>query len=90
MRKIHCTCCGQEGEAIQTSVYGGAVGTEILEKVCEPCWQAWYAQSIKIINEYRLNLRDPPARDFLSAQMKLFLKLSSATLSEEAQPSPQR
>jgi len=81
----HVTCirCHQTREAIEGASYGGKIGEEIKGKVCNICWKEWYEQSIKIINEYRLNLREASAREFLSTQMKIFLGLlpapSSAT-----------
>ena len=76
MPEVTCVRCGQRREAIQGVPYGGKIGAELKAKICDPCWKEWYAQSIKIINEYHLSLRDAKSRDFLATQMKIFLKLA--------------
>ncbi|MFQ5588988.1 MAG: Fe(2+)-trafficking protein [Nitrospiria bacterium] len=77
MAEVSCTRCGQCREAIEGTPYGGKIGQTLKEKICNSCWQEWYAQSIKIINEYRVSLRDQKGRDFLATQMKIFLKLEA-------------
>jgi Fe-S cluster biosynthesis and repair protein YggX len=58
--------------------YGGKIGAELKEKVCNVCWTEWYGQSVKIINEYRLNLREAADRETLSTQMKIFFRMLPA------------
>jgi len=72
MAEVICIRCHQRGEEIIQMTYGGAIGAELKAKVCNACWEMWYGQSVKIINEYRLNLREPSARVVLSTQMKIF------------------
>ncbi len=72
---INCIRCQKEGEIINNLPHKGALGEEIKAKVCSLCWEEWSKESVKIINEHRLNLSEPSARGFLSTQMKLFLKL---------------
>lgn len=72
---VHCVRCQKEGDEIKTLSHGGALGEEIKARVCAQCWKEWNQESVKIINEHRLNLSEPAARGFLSTQMKLFLKL---------------
>ncbi len=84
MADVTCIRCEQTREAIKDNPYGGKIGLTLKEKICDPCWQEWYAQSIKIINEYRISLRDQKGRDELSKQMKIFLKLEPAPEGETA------
>lgn len=79
MVEINCTRCGQTREEIEGTPYGGNIGLTLKEKICNICWKEWYEQSIKIINEYRVSLRDQKGRDFLASQMKIFLKLEAPT-----------
>jgi len=55
--------------------FGGALGKTIAESVCNDCWKSWVGEQTKIINEMRLSLGDPRAREILDRQMRLFLKL---------------
>lgn len=76
MAEVECVRCHQTGEAIDVAPYGGKIGEELKAKVCNVCWKEWLTgMSIKIINEYRLNLGEPAARQFLSTQMKIFFGL---------------
>lgn len=75
MSEILCVRCGLKREEIDELPYGGKIGKELQEKVCNTCWKEWYEQSIKLINEYRLSLREAKSREFLATQMKIFLKL---------------
>ncbi len=73
MTQVNCIRCHETREAIEGTSYGGKVGEMLKAEVCNVCWKEWYEQSVKLINEHRLNLREPAARDFLSTQMKIFL-----------------
>lgn len=75
---IECIRCGQAREEIEGTPYGGALGKTLKTQVCNHCWKEWYAQSIKIINEYHISLRDQKGRDFLAKQMKIFFKMEPA------------
>jgi Fe-S cluster biosynthesis and repair protein YggX len=54
----------------------GALGSQVLERICEPCWREWIAMSIKVINEYRLNLASEQGSQIYDAHMKEFLGLA--------------
>jgi len=84
MADVTCIRCEETREEIEGTPYGGRIGQTLKEKVCNVCWQEWYEQSIKIINEYRISLRDQKGRDFLATQMKIFLKLEPAPEGETA------
>lgn len=73
MAQIQCTRCGKTGEAITSAVYGGKLGEEIKQKMCQNCWNEWKALSIKIINEYRLDLNDPNSDKVLEQQLQTFM-----------------
>jgi Fe-S cluster biosynthesis and repair protein YggX len=76
--RIVCNRCGQDSDAMTQPPMPGALGGEIREKICPACWREWLGAQVMLINEYRINLMDPEARKTLEAQMRTFLKLSSA------------
>ncbi len=82
MADVTCVRCGFTRAEIEGTPYGGKVGENLKAKVCNVCWKEWYDLSVKIINEYRLNLREPKAREFLATQMRVFFKM------EEPSPEP--
>jgi Fe-S cluster biosynthesis and repair protein YggX len=75
MEEIQCKKCGQKGQPSQGVAYGGKLGEQIKTTICNNCWNEWMAQSIKIINELRLNLKDPYSRETITRHMKEFLNL---------------
>ncbi len=78
MADVDCIRCLKTGGVIEQMSYGGKIGAALKEKVCNACWIEWYAQSIKVINEYRLNLREASDREVLSTQMKIFFRMLPA------------
>lgn len=75
MSKVDCTKCKANKDSITGMVYGGKLGEELKQKVCNDCWTEWKAFSIKLINEYRLDLNDPASDKMLDEQLRQFLNL---------------
>lgn len=73
MRTIHCTKLKQEAEGLDFPPYPGELGKKIYENISKAAWQQWMARQTMFINEYRLNMLDPKAREFLAAEMEKFL-----------------
>jgi len=88
MSEVNCIRCGKRSEAIEGIPMGGKIGKEIKEKVCDPCWKEWYDHSIKLINEYRISLRDAKGREFLASQMKIFFKMTAGEGAQVTQDPP--
>lgn len=51
----------------------GDLGKEIYDSISKRAWQMWLSHQTMLINEYRLNMLDPEAREFLMKEMKKFL-----------------
>ena len=49
---------------------------EVLEKICDRCWQEWLKVQIKVINEFALNLGDSRSHDIIEAHARDFFGLS--------------
>ncbi len=52
--------------------YPGPLGARIQAEISGEAWQMWLAHQTTLINEYRLNLMDATARDFLRTEMEKF------------------
>lgn len=78
-----CVRCGGDGPRLTRPPFGGALGREILDRVCASCWAEWQQAEVMVINELRLNFMDPSAQEVLSAQMRQFLALDGGP---EARP----
>lgn len=81
-RKIHCVKLGHEAEGLDYPVYPGDLGQRIYDNISKQAWQLWLNHQTMLINEYRLNLADPQARQFLAKEMERFL------FGEGAEPPP--
>lgn len=72
-RTVHCVKLGREAEGLDFAPLPGEVGQRIYERVSKQAWQEWLTHQTMLINENRLNIRDPEARRFLSAEMEKHL-----------------
>lgn len=72
-RTIFCTKLQKEAEGLDFPPYPGELGQRIYNQISKPAWQAWLGHQTMLINEYRLNLLEPKAREFLTKEMEKFL-----------------
>lgn len=70
---IFCEKLKQEAEALDHQPYPGELGKRIFETISKPAWQQWLNHQTMLINEYRLNMLDSKARDFLANEMEKYL-----------------
>ncbi len=75
---VHCARCARSAPALDRPPQPGALGEEIVSKVCADCWGEWEKAEVMVINELRLNFMDPRSQDILAEQMREFLCLGSA------------
>ena len=69
-RTVHCVKLQREAEGLDFPPYPGALGKRIYEQVSREAWQAWLEQQKRLINEMRLDLSNPKARQYLAEQMQ--------------------
>lgn len=72
-KTIQCAKLGREAPALGFAPYPGDVGQRILHNISQPAWDAWLGHQTMLINEYRLVMTDPKARQFLEQEMIKFL-----------------
>ena len=72
---IQCRRCGQVAPRMKERPFGGALGEQIHQSICGPCFRQWIGQGTKVINEFRLNLTEKTAQDVYDDHMKAFLNL---------------
>ncbi len=71
-RTVHCIKLDQEAEGLERPPYPGDLGQRIYDQVSKQAWQEWLAHQTMLINEYRLVLADPKARQFLATEMEKY------------------
>lgn len=72
-RMIYCAKLKQQAEGLDFAPYPGALGEKIYASISKTAWQQWLGHQTMLINEYRLSLIDPKAREFLAIEMDKFL-----------------
>lgn len=71
--RVHCAKLKQEAEGLDRPPYPGELGQKIYESISNEAWQLWLNHQTMLINEYRLSMLDPKAREFLKQEMQKFL-----------------
>lgn len=71
-RHIFCTKLQQDAEGMDRPPFPGALGEKIFDTISKQAWKMWLAHQTMLINEYRLNLLDPKAREFLQDEMQKY------------------
>ena len=79
MTEITCTRCGRNGEPLARAPLRNELGEKILASICRTCWDEWLRYQTALINHHGLDVRDKPAREFLTANMEAFLFRSGKT-----------
>lgn len=72
-RMIFCQKLQKDAEGLDFQTYPGELGQRIFESISKEAWQAWLSHQTMLINEYRLNMLEPDARQFLAEEMEKFL-----------------
>lgn len=71
-RMVFCVKLGRELQGLDEPPQQDELGQRIFENVSNEAWKMWMSHQIMLINEYRLNLTDPKANEFLDQQMEQF------------------
>ncbi|OGV37939.1 MAG: oxidative damage protection protein [Legionellales bacterium RIFCSPHIGHO2_12_FULL_35_11] len=69
---IYCVKLKENAEQLSAPPFPGKLGEKIFANVSKKAWGMWLNQKTMIINEYRLSLIDPKAREFLKTEMEKY------------------
>jgi len=69
-RMVNCVKLGREAEGMDFAPMPGELGKRLYENVSKEAWQQWIRYQTMLINENRLNLADPRARQYLAEQVQ--------------------
>lgn len=72
-RTLYCLKLQKEADGLERQPYPGELGKRIYEHISREGWAMWVEHQTMLINEYRLSMLDPKAREFLSKEMENFL-----------------
>lgn len=76
---VHCQKLGKDLPGLDQAPYPGELGQKIYENISKQAWELWINQQTMLINEYRLQLIDKEARQFLEKEMQRFLFTNDST-----------
>ena len=71
-RMVHCIKLDKEAEGLDFPPLPGEVGKKIWQSVSKEAWAGWLKHQTMLINENRLSLADPRAREYLAQQMEQY------------------
>ncbi|MDA8384533.1 MAG: oxidative damage protection protein [Betaproteobacteria bacterium] len=71
-RMVKCVKLGREAEGLAFPPVPGDLGKRIFENVSKEAWATWLRHQTMLINENRLNLADPKARQYLTTQLESY------------------
>ena len=69
-KQILCAKLKQQEECMLSPPFPGSLGDKIFTQISQKAWQMWLSHQTMLINEYRLSLIDPKAREFLQKEME--------------------
>lgn len=69
-RMVNCIKLGHEAEGMDVPPMPGALGQRIFANVSREAWAQWIKLQTMLINENRLNLMEPRARQYLTEQVE--------------------
>ena len=70
---IKCTKCGQKLPGLASPPFGGPLGKQVHETICEACWKSWLTAQTQLINHYGLSTINPDHQQFLIENLKAHL-----------------
>ena len=70
-----CKRCFKVNPQLDEAPFSGDLGQHVHESICGSCWREWIAMSIKVINEYRLNMALPESNEIYDNHLREFLGL---------------
>jgi Fe-S cluster biosynthesis and repair protein YggX len=74
-RTVYCKKLEREAEGLEEPPMYGPLGRELFEHVSKEAWEEWQELSLKIVNEYHLDLSEKEHRKVLRDQLRTFFKL---------------
>lgn len=67
---VNCIKLGKEAPGMKFPPLPNELGKRIYDNVSQEAWDGWLRYQTMIINENRLSLADPRAREYISQQME--------------------
>ena len=89
-RMVNCVKFQKDMPGLDEPPMPGELGKRIFASVSKPAWKLWVEHSKMLINEYRLSLIDPKARQMLREQCEQFFFGEGSALPPDYVPPPSK
>ena len=63
----------KEADGLDFQLYPGELGKRIYDNISKEAWADWQKKQTMLINENKLNMMEPTARQFLEQSMSAYL-----------------
>lgn len=70
---VYCVKLNKEAPGLDFPPFANDLGKKIHAQISQEAWRLWLSHQTLLINENRLSLADPKAREFLQREMEAFL-----------------
>jgi len=71
-KTVNCVKLNCEATGLVKAPFPGELGQRIFDNVSQQAWDMWLSHQTMLINEYRLSMIEPKAREFLKEEMEKF------------------
>lgn len=85
-KKIFCEYYKKDMDQLERAPYPGSIGDKIFNNISRDAWSLWLEHQTMLINENRLSMVDPSAREYLQNEMIKFLFEGTAEKPKEYMP----
>ena len=71
-REVYCVYLKKQAPGLDFQLYPGELGKKIFDSISKEAFALWQAKQTMLINENRLNMADPRARQYLLKQVEKY------------------
>ena len=71
-KTVNCVKLNCEAKGLGKAPFPGKLGQRIFDNISQQAWDMWLNHQTMLINEYRLSMIEPKAREFLKEEMEKF------------------
>ena len=87
-RIVHCRLLKQDLPGLDRAPFRNELGEKIFAEVSSAGWKQWLADSVKIINTYRLDLASPEGQKFMMRQCSVYFGYEEGDVAQTAWTPP--
>jgi len=87
-RIVHCRLLKQDLPGLDRAPFRNELGQRIFDEVSSAAWQKWLADSVRLINTYRVDLASAEGQKFMMHQCAVYFGLEEGEVAQTAWTPP--